>query len=145
MINSSFKEGIIKSYKGTVFRGTKSENKYIEEKIKAGNVLANLSFWSASKKREIAENFLKGKNILFVIETRKNNIDIDEEQISKFEEEEVLFLPFSKFLVKSREYIIFNGKQIYVVKLEGLDDQHERKKIKQIPMTNYLLQFLKNK
>jgi hypothetical protein len=56
-----------------------------------------------------------------------------------------LFFPFSKFLVKSREKIIFNGKQIYEVKLEGLDEQHERKKIKQIPMTNYLLQFLKNK
>ena len=143
LINSSFKEGVIKSYKGKVFRGTKLENEYIEEKIKVGKVLTNLSFWSASKDRKIAEKFLKGKNIMFIIETKNNNIDIDNEQISKFEEKEVLFIPFSKFLVKSRENIIFNGHKIYQVKLEGLDEQHERKKIKQVPMTNYLLQTLK--
>ena len=145
MINFSFKEGVIKSYKGQLFRGTKMENKYVEEKIKDGNILTNLSFWSASKERKIAEKFLKGKNIIFLIETEKNNIDIDKEQISKFEEKEVLFLPFSKFLVESKKKIIFNGKQIYEVKLKGLDEQDVRKNIKKVPMTNYTLQFLLNK
>ena len=133
LINTSLKEGLIKSYQGLLFRGTNMENKYIEEKIKVGNILTNLSFWSASKERKITENFLIGKNIMFLIETKKNNIDIDNEQISKLEEKEVLFLPFSKFLVKSKEKIIFNGKQIYEVKLEGLDEQDERKDIKQVP------------
>ena len=145
MINFSFKEGVIKSYKGQVFRGTKMENKYVEEKIKVGNILTNLSFWSASKERKISEKFLKGKNIIFIIETKKNNIDIDLEQISKFPEKEVLFLPFSKFLVKSVKKIMFNVNEINEVKLEGLDEQHERSNIKQVPMTNYLLQSLQNK
>ena len=146
MINLSFKEGVIKTYEGKLFRGTMLENQYIEEKIKVGNVLTNLSFWSASKDRNIAYHFLelhKKKNIIFEIETKKNNIDIDEERISKFEEKEVLFLPFSKFLVKSKEKINFKSRQIYNIKLEGLDEQHERKNIKQVPMTNYLLHMLK--
>ena len=145
MINSAFKEGVIKSYKGQLFRGTRMENKYVEEKIKVGNVLTNLSFWSASKERAIAEKFLKGKNIIFLIETKKNNIDIDLEQISKYPEKEVLFLPFSKFLVKSVKKTMFKGNEINEVKLEGLDEQHERGNIKQVPMTNYLLLALKNK
>ena len=146
MINLSFKEGVIKAYKGKLFRGTIMEEQYIEEKIKVGNVLTNLSFWSASKNEKIAKGFLelnKKKNILFEIETKKNNIDIDEEQISKFNEEEVLFLPFSKFLVKSKEMEDFNNRKIFRVKLEGLDEQHERKNINQVPMTNYLLHMLK--
>ena len=126
--------------------GIRMKNKYVEEKIKVGNVLTNLSFWSSSKKRTIAEEFLKGKNIIFLIETKKNNIDIDLEQISQYEkEEEVLFLPFSKFLVKSVKKIVFDGNEINEVKLEGLDEQHERGNIKQVPMTNYLLHSLKNK
>ena len=145
LINSAFKEGYIKHYEGQLFRGTKMDIKYIKEKIKIGNILTNLSFWSASKDRKIAEKFLRGKNILFLIETKKNNIDIDNEQISKFEEKEVLFLPFSKFLVKSVKTIIFENKEIYEVKLEGLDEEHERNKIKQPLMLNYMVHSLQNK
>ena len=145
MINSAFNDDYIKHYEGQLFRGTKMDNKYIEEKIKVGNILTNLSFWSASKDKKIAEKFLKGKNILFVIETKKNNIDIDNEQISKFEEKEVLFLPFSKFLVKSVKKIIFENNEIYEVKLEGLDEVHERNKIKQHFMLKYIAHSLFNK
>ena len=101
------------------------ENKYVEEKIKVGNVLTNLSFWSASKERAIAEKFLKGKNIIFLIETKKNNIDIDLEQISKYPEKEVLFLIFTNFWWKVKK-TIFNGNEINEIKLEELDEQHER-------------------
>ena len=145
LINSSFKNNYIKSYEGQLFRGTKMENQYIEEKIKVGNILTNLSFWSASKERKIAERFLRNKNILFIIETKKNNIDIDIEQISKFPEKEVLFLPFSKFLVKSIGKIMFNKNEIFEVKLEGLDDSHERNKIEKVPMVNYIINSLQNK
>ena len=145
MINYAFKENDIKCYKGQVFRGTKMENKYIDEKIKVGNVLTNLSFWSASKNIEIAKKFLRGKNILFLIETKKNNVDIDLEQISKFNESEVLFLPFSKFLVKSKKKIIFEGKEIFEVILEGLDEEHERGNIKSIPLLNDMTHALLNK
>lgn len=82
------------------------EEQHIQEKIITGKVLTNLSFWSATKNRKVAENFLAGKekNILFIIETKGKNIDIDKEQISKFaNEEEVLFLPYSKFLIKGKK------------------------------------------
>ena len=78
--------------------GIRMKNKYVEEKIKVGNVLTNLrSFWSASKERAIAEKFLKGKNIICLTETKNNNIDIDLEQISQYSEKEVIFLPFTNF------------------------------------------------
>ena len=145
MINYSFRENIIKSYEGQLFRGTSMEDQYIEEKIKVGNILTNLSFWSASKERKIAEAFLTGKNILFIIETKKNNIDIDYEQISKVEnEKEVLFLPYSKFLVKSIKKIKFKGKEVFEVNLEGLDENHERDNIKAIPLLNEMTSELIN-
>jgi len=145
MINYSFRENIIKSYEGQLFRGTSMEDQYIEEKIKVGNILTNLSFWSASKERKIAEAFLTGKNILFIIETKKNNIDIDYEQISKVEnEKEVLFLPYSKFLVKSIKKINFKGKEVFEVNLEGLDENHERDNIKAIPLLNEMTSELIN-
>ena len=145
MINSALKDNYIKSYEGQLFRGTKMEDQFIEEKIKVNNILTNLSFWSATKERRIAENYLKGKNILFIIETKKNNIDIDYEQISKFEEKEVLFLPFSKFLVKSKEKKIFGGNEYYEINLEGLDENHERNKIKNVFMLDYMLHSFANK
>ena len=131
LMNYFVENEFIKSFNGELFRGTKIKVDFIEEKIIVGKVLTNLSFWSASKSRKIAEKFLIGKNILFLIKTKKNNIDIDIEQISKFgNEQEVLFLPYSKFLVKSRTKKLFNGNEIYEVELEGIDDSHERKNIK---------------
>ena len=110
---------------------------FIDKKIIKGKILTNLSFWSASKSLEIANQFLKGKNILFVIKTKKNNIDIDLLRISKFEKEkEVLFLPFSKFLVKDKKKKIFNNSEIYEVKLEGIDDEHERGNINSVPVSS---------
>jgi len=62
-----------KSYEGNLFRATKMEKKYIEEKLIVGKVLTNLSFWSASKNKKVAESFLadKEKNIMFLIKTKK--------------------------------------------------------------------------
>ena len=109
-------------------------------------MLTNLSFWSASKSRQIAENFLKigDKNILFIIKTKENNIDIDLEKISNFDEKEVLFLPYSKFLVKRNEKKIINNKEIYEVELEGLDKNHERKNIKSWKISTEELNFIMN-
>ena len=141
-INSTFEDktlNCIKSYEGKLFRATKMEEKQIDEKIIPGKVLTNLSFWSASKNRKTAENFLAGKekNILFLIETKGKNIDIDYEQISKFaNEEEVLFLPYSKFLIKGKEKKLFKNKEIYEVELEGLD-QNDRENIKNVNMKDF--------
>ena len=55
---------------------------------------------------------------MFIIETKGKNIDIDVEQISNMEnEEEVLFLPYSRFLIKSKEKKVFKNKEIYEVQL----------------------------
>ena len=86
----------------------------------------------------------KDKNILFIIKTKENNIGIDLEQISKYNEEEVLFLPYSKFLVKKKGKTIFNNKEIYVVELEGLDKMHERKNIKSCHISSEEMNFLLN-
>ena len=47
--------------------------------------------------------------------------------------------------MKSVKKIVFDGNEINEVKLEGLDEQHARENIKQIPMTNYLFMSLINK
>ena len=141
-INSTFEKEDLKcltSYEGKLFRATKMEEQHIQEKIITSKVLTNLSFWSATKNRKVAENFLAGneKNILFIIETKGKNIDIDKEQISKFaNEEEVLFLPYSKFLIKSKKKKVFNNKEIYEVELEGLD-KNDRENIKNISLKDF--------
>ena len=71
----------------------------------------------------------KEKNILFLIVTNGENIDIDYEQISKFvNKEEILFLPYSKSQIKGKKKITKN-KEIYEVELERLD-KNDRKIIK---------------
>ena len=131
-LNMLLKAKIIKYFNGEVLRATHLEKDFIEEKIIVGNVLTNLSFWSATKSEKIAKNFLKDakRNILFIINSKGENIDIDSEKISSFNEEEVLFLPYSKYEVKSKEKKIFNNKEIYEVKLEQMDKQDERGNIK---------------
>ena len=75
------------------------------------------------------------KNILFLIKTKEYNIDIDLEQLYFYDEKEVLFLPYSKFLVKNKEKKIHKNKEIYEVKLEGLDKKNERGNIKSLNLS----------
>ena len=114
------------------------DNDFIEKKIIIGKSLTNLSFWSASKVREKAEKFLNGpkKNIFFVIKTKEYNIDIDSEELYFFNEKEVLFLPYSKYLVKNKVNKVYKNKQIYEVTLEGLDKMNERGNIKSLHLSN---------
>ena len=142
-INLGIKEEFLKSYKGKLFRATKMKEEMIEKKIIEGKTLTNLSFWSASKERKIAENYLADpfRNIIFNISSVKCNIDMEE--ISKFNnEKEVLFLPYSKFLIKSKEKKILKNKEVYEVQLEGLDDENERKDIKSFSVVNEFLDYL---
>ena len=134
LLNRCIKLERIKSFEGKLFRGTQIDEEYIKNKFIKGKILTNLSFWSASKSREVSYRFLK--NILFIVSTRKNNIDMDAEKISRFEDEkEVLFLPYSKFLIKDKRKIHFNGKEVYEVELEGIDDKHERENISSDTLT----------
>jgi len=133
LINEGVKNNYIKRYEGEAFRGTELKIDFIKEKILVGKSLTNLAFFSASKERKEAEKYLEAseKNVLFIIKTKAaNNIDIDSEQISKFEhEKEVLFLPYSKFLIKRVELKRFKYKDIYEIELEGLNE-NERENIK---------------
>ena len=137
-LNTALETQIIKSYKGEVFRATHIEKDFIENKIIVGNVLTNLSFWSATKSNKIVENYLKDekRNILFVITTTGENIDIDFEQMSNFDEKEVLFLPYSKYEIKSKEKKNFNNKEIYEIKLEQMEKKDERGNIKPLNITS---------
>ena len=144
VMNYAFKTKQISCYEGDLYRATKITKDFIENKIIVGKSLTNLSFWSATKSREKAEEFLSQsfRNILFMIKTKKNNIDVHTEKISYFpEEEEVLFLPYSKFLIKSKEKEIFENKEIYKVELEGLDNEHERENINSMKFSKENLQI----
>ena len=133
-INTGIELKRIKSFKGQLFRGSYVDKDFLENKIINGKLLTNLSFWSASKNRKIAERF--ASNILFIIDTEGKNIDIHEEKISNFEnEQEVLFLPFSKFLIVSKTKRKLDKKEIYEVKLEGKDNLHERGNISSVSLT----------
>ena len=146
--NLALENKIIKSYEGEVFRATHLEKDYIENHIIEGKVISNLCFISTSKLREKAKSFLEEykRNVLFLIKIKHKNIDIDREYIYFNDEKEVLFLPYSKFKIESKEKKIYKNKEIYEVKLEALDDIHERENIKSIKIEsedNYLLMSLK--
>ena len=144
VMNYAIKTKQITYYEGELFRATKITKDFVENKIIVGKSLTNLSFWSATKSREKAEKFLSQsfRNILFWIKTKKNNIDVDEEKISYFpKEREVLFLPYSKFLIKSKEKKIFKNKEFYEVQLEGLDNEHERENINSMKFSRENLQI----
>ena len=134
LINKGIEIKLIKSFKGQLFRGTYVDKDFIDNKIINNKLLTNLSFWSASKSRKTAETFMT--NILFIIDTKGKNIDIHEEKISRFDnEKEVLFLPFSKFLIVSKSIKKYGKKDIYEVKLEGKDELHERGNISSVSLT----------
>ena len=135
LINYAIESKSIKSYKGEVYRATIINNDIINNKLIEGKTVSNLAFWSSSKNRKSAEKFLAkpNRNVFFIIETNENNIDIDIENISEFKnEKEVLFIPYSKFIVvnKTKKMLNSENKEFYEIKLKSLDDAHERNKIK---------------
>ena len=138
IINEAIEQKAIKSYKGQLYRATIIEDKIINNILIIDKKISNLQFFSTTKIRKKAEDFLSqpNKNVLFIIETNEKNIDIDSENISEFKnEKEVLFIPYSKFLVEDKKKILFkdkngNTKEIYEIKLKALDDKHERNNIK---------------
>jgi len=145
MLNEEIKIQRKKGYCIKFFRATKMQNELIEQKLIEGKNTTNMCFWSATKERKIAENFLADsfRNILFVINSKKNYIDLEE--ISKYKnEKEVLFLPFTEFLVKSKKIIIFKRKKVYEVQLEELDEQRKRENIQPKPIANELIKSLQN-
>ena len=117
----------LKSYKGKVYRATYFKEDLIK-KIKIGSTITNSAFWSSTKKESVALKFLKKninyKNGLLIAEGGlNNNVDIHLEEISRYpKEEEVLFLPFCLFKIKSFEKVNENNLSYYKLVLEKDSD-----------------------
>ena len=115
----------LKCYNGKLYRASFFKENLINS-IKIGLTMINPAFWSCTKKESVAKRFLKGKNKNTLIITEgglENNIDIHLGGISKYpNEEEVLFLPFCKFKVKSYELVNENGLTYYKIILDKISD-----------------------
>lgn len=150
IFNTALEQKAIKSYKGEVYRGTYIKNDIIDKILVEGKIVINFAFMSSTKSRKVAEQFLsqQNKNVLFIIETNGNNIDIELECISHYQnEKEVLFVPYSKFSVIKNEKKNFitkkgNNKEIYEITLKGLDADHERKNILKFPCSAEILKIM---
>ena len=109
------------SFEGIVHRGTVLTEELIE-KIEPGKIMYNSSFWSCSKDISISKKFLhnsKKANALIIINTIGNNIDVDLEKLTNFEDEkEVLFIPFTAFKVVEIKKVEIDNKMINVIILQ---------------------------
>ena len=50
----------------------------------------------------------------------KNNIDIDIEKLNPYNEKEVLFLPFTEFIVEKVSYEKKYGRKVFIIELSQL-------------------------
>ena len=109
-----------------MYRATKLDEKLILKLI-PGKIMINTTFWSTSKKFQVAEGFMiknHWRNSYICCETIKNNIDIDSEGLNPFNEYEVLLLPFTEFKVEKVSCKIDYGKKIYIIELTELGNQN---------------------
>ena len=114
------------SYKGKVYRATKLDEDLIL-KLKSGTIMINTTFWSTTKNFKVAEHFMENnswRNAYIICETMKINIDIDNEKLNPFDEEEVLILPFTEFKVEKIHSEIKYGKKIYIIQLCELENKY---------------------
>ena len=115
----------LKSYNNIVYRATFLKDELIQ-KIKIGQTMINSAFWSSTKKESVSKTFLEQnhKNCLIITEGGlNNNVDIHSEEISKYpEEEEVLFLPFCTFKIKSFDKVNEGNKWYYKLVLDKNSD-----------------------
>ena len=114
------------SFKGKVYRATKLDEHLIY-KLVPGKVMINTQFWSTSKSFEIAEKFMKTsnwRNSYIICNAKKNNIDIDYENLNPFQEKEVLFLPFTEFRVEKVSFVQKNLKKIFIIEVSELGNRN---------------------
>ena len=134
-IYNLIKSNFLKSFSGDVYRATWFKQELIDE-IKPGKKMLNASFWSSSKKLNVAEKFLFAtkKNILLHTKVKEgNNIDIHLENLSKYpDEEEILFLPYCYFEVKSFKKVKKNGLEYHELELIYCDEENKSNKIENL-------------
>ena len=134
-IYSLLKGKFLKSYSGDVYRATYFKQELIDE-IKPGKKMLNASFWSSSKKLSVAKTFLKTKNILLHTKVKEgNNIDIHLEKLSQFpSEEEILFLPYCYFEVKSFKKVKENNLEYFDLELIYCDEENKTNEIENLEL-----------
>ena len=123
IINDLIELEALKHFEGKVYRATKLDENLILKLI-PGAKMVNTTFWSTSKEFEIAEKFMKKhdwRNTYIICKTSKNNIDIDLEKLNPFNEKEVLFLPFTEFIVEKVSTEIKYNKKIFTIEMTELN------------------------
>jgi len=126
LINKIIEEKFLASFKGYVYRATIFDEKLIRRLI-PGKKMLNTQFWSTSKDFKVAERFLvqqAWRNSFIICKCIKNNIDIDSEKLNTFTEKEVLFLPFTEFIVDKVLTQFKYGKKIYIIELTELGNKN---------------------
>ena len=141
-IYNLLKTNCLKSFNGDVYRATYFKEELIKE-IKPGKKMLNASLWSSSKNINIARKFLfdYNKNILLHTKVKEgNNIDLHLEKLSQFpSEEEVLFLPYCYFEVKSFEKKKVNNFEYYDLDLIYCDEENMSNQIEKIQFNDIQL------
>jgi len=126
LINHLIENKLLKSFNGKVYRATKLDENLIL-KLVPGAKMINTTFWSTSKDFKVAEKFMiknNWRNSFIICETTKNNIDIDLEKLNPFNEKEILFLPFTEFIIKKVSSEIKYGKKIFTIELTELNNRN---------------------
>ena len=126
LINILIESRLLKSFAGKVYRATKLDENLIL-KLVPGAKMVNTTFWSTSKEFEIAEKFMmkhKWRNSYIICKNSKNNIDIDLEKLNPYDEKEVLFLPFTEFIVENISSEIKYGRKIFTIEMTEIGDRN---------------------
>jgi hypothetical protein len=126
LINKFIEDKNLGSFFGNVYRATKLDENLIL-KLVPGAKMVNTTFWSTSKDFKVPETFMINhnfRNSFIICKNAKTNIDIDYEKSNPFNEKEVLFLPFTEFMVEKVSTERKYGKKIYIIELSELGNRN---------------------
>lgn len=95
---------ILNRYSGISYRGIAFHKSNIPD-FKKGQIVESPSFTSTSTLREVAETYLQNssdyQNVLFIIKSSLNGVDLWAHRLSSTNEGEILFPPGTKFKISS--------------------------------------------
>ena len=64
------------------------------------------------------------RNSLIICKAIRNNIDMDLEKLNSYNEKEILFLPFTEFIVEKISSETKYGKKIFIIELTELENRN---------------------
>jgi hypothetical protein len=126
LINKSIEDKSLKNYNGYIYRATILDENLII-KLKPGLKMMNTTFWSNSEDFKVAQDLMMKqvwRNSYIICKCIKNNIDIDSEKLNPYKEKEVLFLPYTEFIVDKVSTQFKYGKKIYIIELTELGNKN---------------------